>query len=125
MHSFITRKQTLSLTFTSTTSAAVFTITNVYAPADHRDSLAFLLDLEEVASQISGNWVLAGDFNLTRDASDNSRGGVDTRLANAFNDSIHKLGLLTSRCWTSYSLGRTAVTAPLSHGSIAFSSIMR
>jgi exonuclease III len=94
MHSFITRKQTLSLTFTSTTYAAVFTITNVYAPADHWDSLAFLLDLEEVASQNSGNWVLAGDFNLTRDASDNSRGGVDTRLANAFNDSIHKLGLI-------------------------------
>ena len=94
LHSFIARKHTLSLAFTSTTSDAAFTVTNVYAPSDHRDSLAFLLDLEEIAAQISGNWVIAGDFNLTRGASDNSSGAVDTRLADAFNDSIHKLGLI-------------------------------
>ena len=94
MRSFIARKHTLSLTFASAVSGTEFTLTNVYAPSDHRDSFQFLLDLDEIAAQISGNWVLAGDFNLTRGASDNSNGSIDARLANAFNNAIHKLGLI-------------------------------
>ncbi|RCV06451.1 hypothetical protein SETIT_1G163400v2 [Setaria italica] len=45
----------------------IFAVTNVYASADHRDSLPFLEDLEEIAGQIHGSWVLAGDFNLTHE----------------------------------------------------------
>jgi hypothetical protein len=72
----------------------MFAVTNVYASADHKDFVAFLEDLEEVAAQVTGNWVLAGDFNLTRDESENSNGTVNSSLAAAFNDTIHKLELL-------------------------------
>jgi hypothetical protein len=66
----------------------------VYALADHRDSLGFLEDLAEVASHVPACWALAGDFNLTRGADENSNGNVHQHLADAFNDSIHSLGLI-------------------------------
>lgn len=92
--SFIARRRTLTTLFSSTASDYTFAVTNVYAPADHRDSVAFLEDVEEVAVQVTGNWVLADDFNLTRDESENSNGTVNSSLPVALNDTIHKLELL-------------------------------
>ncbi|PUZ68099.1 hypothetical protein GQ55_3G488300 [Panicum hallii var. hallii] len=67
LHSFITRKHTLTTVLTSTVTDILFTITNVYAPADHRDSLTFLEDFANLAPHVSGSWLLAGDFNLLRE----------------------------------------------------------
>ncbi|CAN6341061.1 unnamed protein product [Urochloa humidicola] len=92
--SFLSRRRTLTTVFTSNASNSTFTVTNVYAPADHRDSLDFLKDLEEVAEHVSGNWVLAGDFNLTRGSEENSNGNINAALTDAFNDCIHKLALI-------------------------------
>ncbi|CAN6294153.1 unnamed protein product [Urochloa humidicola] len=94
LNSFMTRQRTLTTCFTSTASDYSFTVTNVYAPSDHRDSLLFLEDLEEVASNVQGCWILAGDFNLTRGCDENSNGNVHQQLADAFNECIHKLGLI-------------------------------
>ena len=63
---YIARRHTLTSFFTSTSSDTVFAITNVYAPADHRDSRSFLDDLSTIAAQVPGNWFLMGDFNLIR-----------------------------------------------------------
>ncbi|CAO2185858.1 unnamed protein product [Urochloa humidicola] len=93
MSSFIARQRSLTIFFHSTTADSAFAITNVYAPSDHRDSVRFLEDLEEVATHITGNWIIAGDFNLTRGEADNSNGTVHRHLADAFNDTIHSLGL--------------------------------
>ncbi|RCV22155.1 hypothetical protein SETIT_4G197800v2, partial [Setaria italica] len=43
--SFITRRHTLTVFLSSTASNYSFAVTNIYAPADHRDSLPFLEDL--------------------------------------------------------------------------------
>ncbi|CAN6209153.1 unnamed protein product [Urochloa humidicola] len=94
MTSVLTRDRSLTVFFSSTASDYAFAVTNVYAPADHSESQAFLLELEALAAHIPGNWVIAGDFNLTRGAADNSNGTVHQALANAFNDTIHKLGLI-------------------------------
>jgi hypothetical protein len=92
--SFTTRHHTLITTFTSTAFDFTFTVTNVYAPADHKDSQTFLEDLSEVVEQISGNWLLVGDFNLTRGREDNSTGNACAALCDAFNSCIHDLSLL-------------------------------
>jgi exonuclease III len=92
--SFITCHHTLTTAFASTASDYCFTVTNGYMPSDHRDSLAFLEDLEEVVGHVGGNWVVAGDFNLTRGVKDNSNGVANTTLCDAFNDTIHKLCLI-------------------------------
>jgi len=94
MTSFVKLQHTLTIFFTSTASDLEFALTNVYAPANHRDSLGFLEDLAEVASHIPACWALAGNFNLTRGADENINGNVHQHLADAFNDSIHSLGLI-------------------------------
>ncbi|RCV17760.1 hypothetical protein SETIT_3G245600v2 [Setaria italica] len=48
-------QHTLTTMLSSTASDYNFAVTNVYAPADHRDSLSFLEDLEEIAGQIHGS----------------------------------------------------------------------
>ncbi|CAN6343200.1 unnamed protein product [Urochloa humidicola] len=93
MTSSLVKRWSLTTWFNSTASNYEFSVTNVYAPADHRDSLAFLEELVVVASQIQGNWVVAGDFNLTRSSDDNSNRAVNHTLATAFNDTIHDLAL--------------------------------
>jgi hypothetical protein len=50
--SFIKRQRTLTTFFSSTASNLEFVVTNVYVHADHRDSIAFLEDLAEVADQV-------------------------------------------------------------------------
>lgn len=92
--SFIMRRHTLTTMFTCTASDCCFAVTNVYAPSDHRDSLEFLEDLEEVARQVSGCWTLAGDFNLTRSGEDNSNGHANPTLCDAFNNTIHTRSLI-------------------------------
>ncbi|CAN6300756.1 unnamed protein product [Urochloa humidicola] len=92
--SFLSRQRSLTTFFTSTASNYSFAVTNVFAPSDHRDSIAFLEDLEEVASNVHGNWVLCGDFNLTRGSDDNSNGNVHQNLADAFNGCINRLGVI-------------------------------
>ncbi|CAO2142968.1 unnamed protein product [Urochloa humidicola] len=94
MVSSFSKRWSLTAFFTTTNSDLEFAVTNVYAPADHHDSLVFLAELNEVAALIPGNWVLAGDFNLTRSANDNSNGAVNPVLTSAFNDLIHDLCLV-------------------------------
>ncbi|CAN6233698.1 unnamed protein product [Urochloa humidicola] len=94
MTSVISRQRTLTTVFMSSVSGTCFTVTNVYAPADHRESAAFLTDLEEIAAQVRGNWILMGDFNLTRSEHENSNGTLHPMLVDAFNECINKLGLI-------------------------------
>lgn len=92
--SFLARRHTLTSFLSSTASSYSFAVTNVYAPSDHRDTPAFLHDLQELATHIHGNWALAGDFNLTRGREENSNGTSHTSLCTAFNDTIDHLGLI-------------------------------
>lgn len=80
------------LSFTQTELA--FTLTNIYAPSDHRDSPDFLEGLVELASHVSGPWILAGDFNLLRDSHDKNTAPFNLALAASFNNTINQLQLL-------------------------------
>ena len=94
LRSFITRKHTLTTVLVSTVTNISFTVTNVYAPSDHRDSASFLEDLAELAPHINGPWILAGDFNLIRSSNDKNNGHVDSRLTELFNDTLNSLALM-------------------------------
>ena len=88
------RKHTLTTVLSSTITNISFTVTNVYAPSDHRDSAFFLDDLAELAPQICGPRVIAGDFNLIRSGADKNNAHVDHRLTKLFNNAINSLALL-------------------------------
>ena len=54
LDTFISRRHTLTTVLSSTASEQYFSITNVYAPSDHRDSGNFLDDLLGLLPYISG-----------------------------------------------------------------------
>lgn len=72
---FITHQFTVTTVLSSTSSDLVHTVTNVYGPADHRDSALFLESLGELALHISGPWLITRDFNLVRSAADKNVDG--------------------------------------------------
>ncbi|WVZ61798.1 hypothetical protein U9M48_011614 [Paspalum notatum var. saurae] len=92
--SCMTRHHSLSVILSSTTSDQVITVTNVYAPADHRDSSEFLAGLLELPSYVQGAWFLMGDFNLLRGLGDKNNDSVDLGLCRDFNTTIDALGVM-------------------------------
>ncbi|CAN6236003.1 unnamed protein product [Urochloa humidicola] len=94
LQSYITRRHTLTTVLSSTTSDHCITVTNVYAPSDHRDSFEFLDGLRELKPHIRGVWLLAGDFNLVRSAADKKGATPDARLCSAFNDALSDIGVI-------------------------------
>jgi hypothetical protein len=93
LDSTIAHRFSLTTVLSSTCSDQSLSITNVYAPADHRETNAFLDELLSLRPLISGPWLIVGDFNLVRSVDDKSNGIINTSLVNAFNDAIHSLGV--------------------------------
>lgn len=79
---------------TSTSSDLSFSVTSVYMPSDHSQTAAFLARVTTESANISGAWLLAGDFNLTRSSRDKNNGVVDQRLCDSFNAIIDSLALI-------------------------------
>ena len=92
--SYITRRYSLTISLASTTSDLSFTLTNVYAPADLGFTAAFLHELQELSTHVTGAWILLGDFNLLRVASDKNNTLFNQSLADSFNSCINSLALL-------------------------------
>jgi exonuclease III len=94
MHSFIVRAHSLTIHFSSTVSNYDFVLTNVYAPADHRDSTEFLDHLFSLKPLDNELWCIIGDFNLVRGGQEKNNNNINAALCQAFNDTIHDLPLL-------------------------------
>jgi exonuclease III len=77
----------------SSLSDLTLVITNVYAPADHSLTPAFLAELESLGPLFPVPWLVIGDFNLVRDPSDKNNDNFNLALASSFNDSIRTLAL--------------------------------
>lgn len=90
----IERPYTLTNTFSSLLSNISFTVTNVYAPSDHRHCQAFFAELSELLTLISGPWVLIGDFNLTRSVDDKNNSNFNFSLVESFNNAIQDIVVL-------------------------------
>jgi hypothetical protein len=63
--SSISRSFSLTTTFSSYFANAPLTITNAYAPSNHRDSPTFLDELSDLLPSISGPWLLIGEYGLS------------------------------------------------------------
>ncbi|CAN6353500.1 unnamed protein product [Urochloa humidicola] len=92
--SFITRRYSFTVGLSSTLTNHVFSLANIYAPSDHRDTDAFFHELQELSTHIHGAWLLAGDFNLLRSPVDKNTSNFNTSLASSFNNTINDLALL-------------------------------
>lgn len=71
-----------------------FSITNVYGPSNEREKGEFIEELRQVAANITGPWIIAGDFNLVRWIQDRSADHRGIAIMDAFNDFIREEGLL-------------------------------
>lgn len=73
----------------STVTDFHLSVTNIYAPSDHRSSTVFLEGLHATHTRPLAPG-LVGDLNLVRGASDKN----NLSLCAAFNDTIERLGVL-------------------------------
>jgi hypothetical protein len=106
-------RHTLSLDLSSANDGSIFRFSNVYALCERVDKPLFL---ENLATHDPGDntpWMIAGDFNLTRDPGDRNNANFSVTEAELFNETINNLGLielpLRDRCFT-WSNGRTSPT---------------
>jgi exonuclease III len=97
--SAVRHARTLALEFTLTVffefaaDASPFAVTNVYAPCDPSRRDAFLSELRTLATHCDLPWMVLGDFNMTRGASDKNNGRFDAAVAADFNSVIDDLVL--------------------------------
>jgi exonuclease III len=86
-------RHVLSLDLAFIDDGTTIRFSNVYAPCDRADKALFL---ELLASHDPGNdvpWIIAGDFNLTRDPADRNNDNFSLSEATMFNDAINNLCL--------------------------------
>ena len=84
----------ITTTLSSTISNCDFTLTNVYAPSDHRLSNIFLAELRSLLPLVSGPWVIIGDFNLIRSADDKNNANLNRSLMDSFNLALDQISAL-------------------------------
>ncbi|KAG2622330.1 hypothetical protein PVAP13_3NG329201 [Panicum virgatum] len=88
------RAYSLTTCFNLCANGDPLTLTNVYAPTKHDEKQAFFSEMLDVASSISGPWIILGDFNLVCDPSEKNSTSFDGQEAQCFNDLIHNLALI-------------------------------
>jgi endonuclease/exonuclease/phosphatase family metal-dependent hydrolase len=84
----------LSLDLTINDNGATFRFSNVYAPCEHHAKAAFLEHLLTHEPDDGVPWLVAGDFNLTRDPADRNNDNFSAAEAELFNNAINDLGLI-------------------------------
>jgi hypothetical protein len=94
----------LTTTLSSTTTDLSFSITNVYASADHSLTQSFITEMLSILPSIAGPWLVCGDFNLIRYPHEKNNANFDRALAGAFNGMINDMAFielpLSDRCFT-------------------------
>jgi hypothetical protein len=84
----------LAIAFTSSISAEVYTLVNVYGPCDgvaRENFIAWIFSLHIVDDDL---WLILGDFNFYRFVEKRNREGGNTTDIAAFNEAISYLGLI-------------------------------
>jgi hypothetical protein len=84
----------LAIAFTSSISAEVYTLVNVYGPCDgvaRENFIAWIFSLHIVDDDL---WLILGDFNFYRFVEKRNREGGNTTDIAAFNEVINYLRLI-------------------------------
>ena len=84
----------LSIKFKNILDNFEWWLSGVYGPCTSNLKSAFIDELRQLISLVGGNWMIGGDFNITRFAHEHSsRPGIMSSMAN-FNDFIATVGLI-------------------------------
>jgi hypothetical protein len=83
----------MSIEFTSTISGASWILTNIYAPFTSEGRANFLSWFFYIDMLDESDWLIVGDFNLIRRASERNHPGGNIQDMLAFNSAISSLGL--------------------------------
>lgn len=69
-------------------------LTTVYAPCTAKGKREFLSWIQSIQMPAETDWLIIGDFNLTRRPEDRNREGGDVAEMFLFNEAISHLGLV-------------------------------
>ncbi|XP_071685001.1 uncharacterized protein [Lolium perenne] len=83
----------LSSTFELVEDGVRFTVTNIYAPCDRACREDFLSEMRSLSDLDPDAWLLVGDFNIARYASDRNNDNFDAGAAESLNDLVDELAL--------------------------------
>lgn len=81
------------ITFTSTHNAETWTLVAIYGPCTGQEKQEFIYWLNNLDIPDNENWMLIGDFNLSRSTQDRNRDGANMNDIITFNEIISELGL--------------------------------
>jgi len=83
----------ISVEFNSQHNDSCWLLTNVYAPCQAEDKLAFLEWLKSIQMPDNMDWLILGDFNLIRRPENRNKEGGNIMEMFLFNEAISALGL--------------------------------
>lgn len=84
----------LSLSFQSRNGNLKFNITNVYAPFEDQARQPFFSSLTNLRLNVTGPWMVLGDFNIYRFAHEKNTGQLNQNGMDIFNNWIRDQGLI-------------------------------
>jgi hypothetical protein len=84
----------LSVDFKSAKDDGAWTLTNIYAPCQNAQQLAFLTWFHNIQVADDVDWLIVGDFNLIRSPNDRNKPGGNLNEMLLFNEAISNLGLI-------------------------------
>ena len=88
-------------------------LTNVYGPLDFENQKEFISELNQIRTKWAGQWMLIGDFNITRfqqERSGNCRGKKASMLFNCFINDQHLIEIKSrQRQYTWSNLGEIPI----------------
>jgi exonuclease III len=90
----VASRHALSVDLAFMNNGMSFWFTNVYAPCDCEGKILFLRNLGVHDHGDGLPWLIAGDFNLTRDPSDRNNANFSSSDADLFDDSTNDLALI-------------------------------
>jgi exonuclease III len=84
----------LSVDFKSAKDDGAWTLTNIYAPCQDAQQLAFISWFHNIQVDDDVDWLIVGDFNLIRAPTDRNKPGGNIHEILLFNEAISNLGLI-------------------------------
>ncbi|OAY63223.1 putative ribonuclease H protein, partial [Ananas comosus] len=90
----LSRNHSLTLNLKHLATGNCFYLTNVYGPPSWDGKEEFCIELLSLSEICANNWVICGDFNLTRNQAERTGRLWSTRAMNMFSDLIAKLDVI-------------------------------
>ena len=84
----------ISISFQTTSNNDSFVLSTVYAPCEEEERDDFFAIMNQTTQQVTGPWIILGDFNLICFSHEKNKRSFRQREADAFNSTINALALI-------------------------------